>query len=105
MQVLLWLLIPLAGLIIGAGWVMWRSRPKRTPDAEEGMAELNRIRQAMNQPLPSKNKQRVQVHTEPLDDGVRITDAPKSSARNTTTSRSTETRNTTAPDASFRKSA
>ncbi len=52
MSVLLWLLIPLAGLLIGAGWVIWRSRPKRTPDAAEGMAEMHRIRQAMNQPMP-----------------------------------------------------
>jgi hypothetical protein len=67
---LLWLLIPLAGLLIGIAWVAWRTRPKRTPDAVEGMAEMYRIRQAMNQPMPEKLRQRPQVQVEatnPLD--------------------------------------
>lgn len=87
MQVLLWLLIPLAGLIVAAAWVMWRSRPKRTPDAAEGMAEMYRIRQAMTQPMPARDKSRPEVRTQTTDGTEVDVDSPKAS------------------DATFRKSA
>jgi len=70
-QILLWLLIPVAGIVIGAVWVWWRSRPRRTPDAAEGMAEMYRIRQAMNQPMPDiyrrRNNVTIEHHTQPVD--------------------------------------
>jgi hypothetical protein len=101
MSVLLWLLIPLAGLLIAAAWVAWRTRPKRTPDAVEGMAEMYRIRQAMNQPMPDRLTQRPEVkvdtHTETATQPAQPASGP-------------EVRTETAPapkpsDASFRKSA
>ena len=64
MTVLLWLLIPLAGVLVAAVWVWWRSRPKRTPDAVEGMAQMYRIRQAMSQPMPELVHPRPQATVE-----------------------------------------
>jgi hypothetical protein len=79
-KILLWLLIPLAGVLIGAAWVKWRSRPRRTPDAVEGMAEMYRVRQAMNQPMPEAlrrhNEVRVESHEHPqvqIDHGATST--------------------------------
>jgi len=52
MEVLGWLLIPLVGLLIGAAWAVWRSRDPKPADAEQGMEELARFREAMEKPLP-----------------------------------------------------
>jgi hypothetical protein len=101
MSVLLWLLIPLAGLLIAAAWVAWRSRPKRTPDAVEGMAEMYRIRQAMNQPMPDRLRQRPEVKVDALTEAL---------TQSQSTQAAPEVRTETQPaqkpsDASFRKSA
>lgn len=52
MQVLGWLLIPLAATILGLVWAMWRSRDPKPADAEQGMEDLARFRQAMEKPMP-----------------------------------------------------
>jgi len=106
MSVLLWLLIPLAGLLIAAAWVAWRSRPKRTPDAVEGMAEMYRIRQAMNQPMPDRLRQRPDVKVDALTEAL----TQPASTQSASTSSAPEVRTETQPvqkpsDASFRKSA
>jgi hypothetical protein len=101
MSVLLWLLIPLAGLLVAAAWVAWRTRPKRTPDAVEGMAEMYRIRQAMNQPMPDRLRQRPEVKVDAVTEALadpRVSQ-PGVEVR-------TETQPVEKPsDASFRKSA
>jgi hypothetical protein len=101
MSVLLWLLIPLAGLLIAAAWVAWRSRPKRTPDAVEGMAEMYRIRQAMNQPMPDRLRQRPDVKVDALTEALTQPEPTQSVPQVRT-----ETQTAQKPsDASFRKSA
>ena len=52
MEVLGWLLIPLAGLLIGVVWMIWRSRDPKPVDAHQGMDDLARFRQAMEKPMP-----------------------------------------------------
>ncbi len=52
MEVLGWLLIPVVALVLGLAYVAWRSRDPRPADAEQGMEELARFREAMEKPLP-----------------------------------------------------
>ncbi len=52
MEVLGWLLIPLAGLLIGLAWMVWRSRDPKPVDAAQGMEEMARFREAMEKPMP-----------------------------------------------------
>ena len=53
MSVLLWWLIPVAATFLALGWVAVRNRPSKPVDAEQGMADLERFRQAMAKPLPA----------------------------------------------------
>jgi hypothetical protein len=52
MEVLGWLLIPVVALVLGLVYVAWRGREPRPVDAEQGMEELARFREAMAKPLP-----------------------------------------------------
>jgi hypothetical protein len=52
MEVLGWLLIPLAALLLGLAWAIWRSREPKPVDPEQGMEDLARFREAMEKPLP-----------------------------------------------------
>jgi len=52
MEVLGWLLIPLVGLLLGVLWMIWRSRDPKPVDAQQGMDEMARFRQAMEKPMP-----------------------------------------------------
>lgn len=65
MEVLRWLLIPLAATVLGIIWVTWRSRDRKPADAEQGMEDMARFRQAMEKPLPPL--QRRTTHDEPVD--------------------------------------
>ena len=57
MEVLGWLLIPLAALLLGLAWAAWRSREPKPVDPEQGMEELARFRAAMEKPLPSLHRE------------------------------------------------
>jgi hypothetical protein len=52
MEVLGWLLIPLAATVLGLIWAAWRSRDRKPVGAEQGMEDMARFRQAMEKPLP-----------------------------------------------------
>lgn len=52
MSVLLWWLIPVIATLIALAWVALRNRPSRPADAAQGMAEMERFREAMAKPLP-----------------------------------------------------
>ena len=52
MEVLGWLLIPVVALVLGLVYVAWRGREPKPVDAEQGMEELARFREAMAKPLP-----------------------------------------------------
>jgi len=64
-EVLGWLLIPLAGLVIGLAWAVWRSRDPKPVDAEQSMEDLARFREAMSKPLPPSQRRRP-----PQEDGL-----------------------------------
>ena len=51
-DILAWLLVPLAVTLLALLWVGWRARPKGPADAQDGMADLLRFREAMSKPLP-----------------------------------------------------
>lgn len=70
MQVLAWLLIPLLATALGIAWVMWRGREPKPVDAEQGMEEMARFRQAMERPLPA-------LRREPVDPGDAAADDPR----------------------------
>jgi len=52
-SVLAWLLIPIAAVALGLAWATWRGRAPRPVEAERGMEDRERFRQAMEKPLPS----------------------------------------------------
>jgi hypothetical protein len=47
MKVLLWLMIPVAALIIGIIWASLRSRPPRPAAMQDSMASFSRFRRAL----------------------------------------------------------
>ena len=52
LDILAWLLVPIAVTALALVWVAIRARPKRPVDAHGGMADLMRFQQAMARPLP-----------------------------------------------------
>ena len=64
MEVLVWLLIPVAAVVLGLLWTTWRSRDRKPADAERGMEDRERFRQAMERPLPPLHR------TMSADDGA-----------------------------------
>jgi hypothetical protein len=53
LDILVWLLVPLGATLVALFVVGWRARPKRPSDAHEGMAEMEKFREAMAKPLPT----------------------------------------------------
>jgi hypothetical protein len=47
MKVLLWLMIPVAALIVGTIWASIRSRPPRPAAMQDSMASFSRFRHAL----------------------------------------------------------
>jgi hypothetical protein len=47
MKVLLWLMIPVAALIVGIIWASLRSRPPRPAAMQDSMASFSRFRRAL----------------------------------------------------------
>jgi hypothetical protein len=58
MEILGWLLIPIAATVIGLLWLSWRHRDRKPADAEQGMEDMARFREAMAKPLPSLQRER-----------------------------------------------
>lgn len=52
LDILAWLLVPLAVTVLAVLWARWRARPRGPADAHEGMADMVRFREAMAKPLP-----------------------------------------------------
>lgn len=52
LDILAWLLVPLAVTVLAVLWARWRARPRGPADAHEGMADMLRFREAMAKPLP-----------------------------------------------------
>jgi hypothetical protein len=49
---LAWWLIPIGATVLAVAFVMVRSRPEKPVDPADGMARLERMREAMERPLP-----------------------------------------------------
>ncbi len=52
-SVLLWWLIPIGITVLAVLWAMFRARPEKPIEAEDGMAQLRRFQDAMERPLPN----------------------------------------------------
>ena len=59
MSALMWWLIPLCATFLAVGYAMYRGRPDRPMDGQEGMQTLRAFQEAMNRPMPPE---------QPLDD-------------------------------------
>ncbi|MEI8056739.1 MAG: hypothetical protein WCI29_04990 [Actinomycetes bacterium] len=66
METLRWLLIPLGAVALGLIWVAWRSRRRQPVAPEQGMEDRERMRQAMERPLPSHRVRAEQYHEDDL---------------------------------------
>ena len=58
MEILGWLLIPLAATVLGLLWMSWHSRDRKPVDPEQGMEDMARFREAMAKPLPPLHRER-----------------------------------------------
>ncbi len=58
MEILGWLLIPIAATVLGLLFLKWRGRDRKPADAEQGMEDMARFREAMAKPLPSLQRER-----------------------------------------------
>lgn len=58
LDILAWLLVPLAVTVLAVLWVNWRSRDRGPIDAHEAMADLERFREAMTKPMPEGRTRR-----------------------------------------------
>lgn len=73
MEILGWLLIPLAATVLGFLWLAWHNRDRKPADAERGMEDMARFREAMEKPLPP-------LHRAPMDeDGQRFDETGRAS--------------------------
>ncbi len=70
MTVLLWWLIPLAATMLALLFVGLRSRPSKPVDAQQGMADLERFREAMSRPMPAKGRPTRRPEGAPAGDDV-----------------------------------
>ena len=66
MSALAWWLIPLGATVLAVLFVMFRSRPAKPSTAEDSMARLRRMQEAMERPLPSGGNARIVEPGEPV---------------------------------------
>ena len=59
MSALMWWLITICATFLAVGYAMYRGRPDRPMDGQEGMQTLRAFQEAMNRPMPPE---------QPLDD-------------------------------------
>ena len=59
MSALAWWLIPLVATILAVLFVMLRSRPAKPTTAEDSMARLKRMQEAMERPMPAGGNVRI----------------------------------------------
>lgn len=52
MSALAWWLIPIGATILAVGFVILRGRPQKPTTAQDSMANLRRMQQAMERPMP-----------------------------------------------------
>ena len=71
MEVLIWLLIPIAVTVLGLLYLVWRNRDRKPADAQEGMEGMARFREAMAKPLPPlQRERRPEGEQDPQADGA-----------------------------------
>jgi hypothetical protein len=51
---LIWWLFPISATVIAVLWATFRSRPEKPTEANKGMANLRRLADAMERPMPQE---------------------------------------------------
>lgn len=57
MSTLLWWLIPIGATVLAVLWAMLRARPDKPMEGHDGMASLDRFRDAMQRPMPGEDRE------------------------------------------------
>ncbi len=60
-SVLAWWLIPLGLTMIALGWALFRARPRKPLEIDEAIAVRNRVREALERPMPGQPARRLTV--------------------------------------------
>jgi hypothetical protein len=55
-EILVWLLVPLAVTVLGVVVLLWRNRDRKPADPVQGMEDMARFREAMERPLPQLHR-------------------------------------------------
>jgi hypothetical protein len=76
MKVLLWLMIPVAALIVGTIWASIRSRPPRPAAMQDSMASFSRFRRALAASTASSPAKHLRDTDEPADPSTLPADEP-----------------------------
>jgi hypothetical protein len=80
MKVLLWLMIPVAALILGTIWASIRSRPPRPAAMQDSMASFSRFRRALAASTASAPPRRL-THTDDVADPSKLDEPTPSVSR------------------------
>lgn len=67
MKVLLWLMIPVAALIVGTIWASIRSRPPRPAAMQDSMASFTRFRRALAASTANSSPKHLRGADDPAD--------------------------------------
>ena len=54
MSALIWWLFPISATVIAVLWATLRARPEKPAEATKGMANLRRLADAMERPMPQE---------------------------------------------------
>ena len=54
MSALVWWLFPISATVIAVLWATLRARPEKPTEANKGMANLRRLADAMERPMPQE---------------------------------------------------
>ena len=66
MSALIWWLFPISATVIAVLWATLRARPEKPTEAVKGMANLRRLADAMERPMPEESD-RPRRRTAPRD--------------------------------------
>jgi hypothetical protein len=80
MKVLLWLMIPVAALILGTIWASIRSRPPRPAAMQDSMASFSKFRRALAASTASSRPRHL-AHADDMTDSSKLNEQTSSVSR------------------------
>lgn len=97
MNPMAWWLPALGITLLAVVWTAWRLRPRRPADAHEAMEGLDRMREAMNRPLPDRRPGRADGGPDTLPPVPRLVPGTTSNVRTSNSRASDGTSNDPRP--------